>query len=60
MQGIASDRYAMGYSGIGYKTADVNAVPLALDPKSKAVTATPENAYSGGTRWRATCTCTST
>lgn len=47
VQGVASDRYAIGYSGIGYKTADVNAVPLALDTKSKAVTATPENAYTG-------------
>src|SRR4029077_13154693 len=24
VQGVASDRYAIGYSGIGYKTADVN------------------------------------
>jgi phosphate transport system substrate-binding protein len=28
VQGVASDRYAMGYSGIGYKTADVREVPL--------------------------------
>ncbi len=29
VQGVASDRGGMGYSGIGYKTADVEAVPLA-------------------------------
>lgn len=31
VQGVASDRYAIGYSGIGYKTADVATVPLAKD-----------------------------
>ena len=45
VQGIASDKYGMGYSGIGYKTADVRAVALA--PRgSSYVDATPENAYS--------------
>ena len=47
VQGIATDKYAMGYSGIGYMTADVRAVPLMKDAKSAAVEATPENAYSG-------------
>jgi phosphate transport system substrate-binding protein len=47
VQGIASDKYAMGYSGIGYLTADVRAVPLAKDAKSKVIPATPENAYTG-------------
>ena len=47
VQGVASDRYAIGYSGIGYKTADVLAVPLANDAKSKPVAALPENAYTG-------------
>ncbi len=28
VQGVASERNAIGYSGIGYKTADVRAVPL--------------------------------
>ncbi|MCC6783923.1 MAG: PstS family phosphate ABC transporter substrate-binding protein [Planctomycetes bacterium] len=28
VQGVASDKYAIGYSGIGYITADVLAVPL--------------------------------
>src|SRR5690606_4389075 len=44
---IAADKYAIGYSGIGYMTADVRAVPLAKDAKSTAVPATPENAYTG-------------
>jgi len=47
VQGVASDRYAIGYSGIGYKTADVRAVPLAADSGSDFVEATAENAYTG-------------
>jgi len=47
VQGVASDKYGIGYSGIGYMTADVRAVPLAKDGKSKAVEATPANAYTG-------------
>lgn len=47
VQGVATDRYGIGYSGIGYKTADVRAVPLAKDKKSKVIEATPENAYRG-------------
>lgn len=48
VQGIASDKYGIGYSGIGYKTSDVRAVPLAAEAGStEYVTAEPENAYSG-------------
>jgi phosphate transport system substrate-binding protein len=47
VQGVTSDKYGIGYSGIGYKTADVRAVPLALDAKAKPVEASLENAYSG-------------
>jgi len=47
VQGVASDKFAIGYSGIGYKTADVRAVPLANDGKSKPISAEPENAYTG-------------
>ena len=47
VQGVASDKYGIGYSGIGYKTADVEAVPLQKDDGSKAVPATAEFAYSG-------------
>jgi phosphate transport system substrate-binding protein len=45
---IAIDRYAIGYSGIGYKTADVRAVALAEKADGVAVAAVPKNAYSPG------------
>ena len=47
VQGVASDKYGIGYSGIGYKTADVRAVPLSLTPDGEAVEALPDNAYTG-------------
>jgi phosphate transport system substrate-binding protein len=47
VQGVANDRYGIGYSGIGYKTADVRAVPLAEDKSSAMVEAAPANAYTG-------------
>ncbi len=47
VQGVASDKYAMGYSGIAYKTADVRAIPLAIDDKSEMVPAEAERAYAG-------------
>jgi phosphate transport system substrate-binding protein len=47
VQGVATDKYAIGYSGIGYMTADVRAVPLTQDPNGKFIPATPDNAYSG-------------
>ncbi|MFN0242634.1 MAG: PstS family phosphate ABC transporter substrate-binding protein [Planctomycetota bacterium] len=47
VQAVASDKYAMGYSGIGYITADVRAIALAKDGKSKAIEASPANAYTG-------------
>ena len=47
VQGVASDRYAMGYSGIGYKTADVRAVPLAKAAGQPFVAAEPAHAYDG-------------
>jgi phosphate transport system substrate-binding protein len=46
VQGIASDKYGMGYSGVGYKTADVRIVPLAVK-EGACFDATAENAYSG-------------
>lgn len=46
VQGTASNKYAIGYSGIGYKTADVRAIPLAVDGED-FVEAIPENAYTG-------------
>ena len=47
VQGIASDKYAIGYSGIGYRTADVKVLKLAKDAKSEAFDIGLENAYSG-------------
>jgi len=49
VQGVASDKYGIGYSGIGYKTADVLAVPLSADTGSSPtfVEAIADNAYSG-------------
>ncbi len=47
VQGVASDKGGVGYSGIGYKTADVRAVPLARKAGEPFVDATTENAYSG-------------
>ena len=47
VQAVASDKYAIGYSGIGYKTADVRAVPLAYDKGSPMIAAQADNAYSG-------------
>ncbi len=47
VQAIASDKFAIGYSGIGYLTADVRPVPLAPKPGSKAVPVEPTFAYTG-------------
>jgi phosphate transport system substrate-binding protein len=44
VNGIASDRQGIGYSGIGYKTSDVRTVPLAKGEKSKFVAPNFENA----------------
>ena len=43
---VANDLGGIGYSGIGYKTADVKVVPLAKKG-DKYIDATPENAYAG-------------
>ena len=47
VQGVASDRFAIGYSGIGYKTADVRAVPISRKDGEKCFDANEHNAYSG-------------
>ena len=47
VQGVASDKFAIGYSGVGYKTADVRSVPLAAKVGDKCFDATADNAYSG-------------
>ena len=47
VQSAARDKNGIGYSGIGYKTANVRAVPLAVDADAEPVPAEPEYAYSG-------------
>jgi len=47
VQGVASDKFAMGYSGIGYKTADVRAVPVSAKTGDKCAEATADEAYAG-------------
>jgi phosphate transport system substrate-binding protein len=47
VQSVTVDRYAIGYSGIGYATPGVRAVPLAAGTGQKPYEATADNAYSG-------------
>ncbi len=47
VQGVASEKAGIGYSGIGYRTADVRPVPLARDASSEHYEAVAENAYNG-------------
>jgi len=44
---VAGDRYGIGYSGIGYKTADVRVVPLAEEHGDDFVPAEAKYAYTG-------------
>ncbi len=47
VQGVGEDLYAMGYSGIGYRTAKVRHLPLALDAESEFFEASYKNCLSG-------------
>ena len=47
VQGVTVDRYAIGYSGIGYATAGVRAVPIAEKEGAACVEATADNSYAG-------------
>ncbi len=47
VQSIGRDRFAMGYSGIGFRTPDVRPLPLALVEGEPMVPAEPEHAYDG-------------
>ena len=47
VQGATVDRYAVGYSGIGYATAGVRAVPLSDKDGGRCVEGTADNSYSG-------------
>ena len=47
VQAVASDRYGIGYSGIGYRTADVRAVPLSPKAGAAPIPPEPQFGYSG-------------
>ncbi|GJL55300.1 MAG: phosphate-binding protein PstS [Nitrospirales bacterium] len=47
VQGVTEDRAGMGYSGIGYKTSGVRAIPLAAKEGKPFVEPTFENAAKG-------------
>ncbi|MBP1626195.1 MAG: phosphate binding protein [Holophagaceae bacterium] len=49
VQSVGTDKFAIGYSGIGYKTSNVRAVPLADDSRynGQAFEPTYENALNG-------------
>lgn len=49
VQSVGTDKFAIGYSGIGYKTSEVRALPLSNPAKNdgKAFEATYENALNG-------------
>ncbi len=44
VNGVAADRWGIGYSGIGYRTSEVRAIPLAKDAKSPLCEPTFANA----------------
>ncbi|MGW8255857.1 MAG: PstS family phosphate ABC transporter substrate-binding protein, partial [Thermoguttaceae bacterium] len=47
VNGVTNDKGAIGYSGIGYRTADVRVLPLAKKDGSPFVEATFANALTG-------------
>jgi phosphate transport system substrate-binding protein len=47
VQSVASDKSGIGYSGVGYKTADVRTVPLSVKEGGTCYDANSENAYAG-------------
>jgi phosphate transport system substrate-binding protein len=47
VNGVAADRWGIGYSGIGYRTSEVRAIPLAKDAKSPLCEPTFANALRG-------------
>ncbi len=46
VQAVGTDRLAIGYSGMGYRTSDVRSVPLAKTDNDKLVEPTYENALN--------------
>ena len=47
VEGVSNDRYAIGYSGMGYKTAGVRTVPLAPLGSATVYEVTADNVYAG-------------
>ncbi|HEX4826569.1 MAG TPA: phosphate ABC transporter substrate-binding protein PstS family protein [Candidatus Polarisedimenticolaceae bacterium] len=47
VQGITADKFAIGYSGVGYKTSDVKTVKLAAKEGGEYIADDAENVYSG-------------
>ena len=47
VQGVTADKYAIGYSGIGYKTSDVKSLKLAAKDGGEAIDDDAANVYSG-------------
>jgi phosphate transport system substrate-binding protein len=47
VQSVGKNANGIGYSGIGYRTADVKALSLAVEQGGEMIPPTPENAYAG-------------
>lgn len=47
VEGVTNDRFAIGYSGMGYLTAGVRAVPLIPLGGTQPYEATPDHVYAG-------------
>ena len=47
VQSVGKNPLGIGYSGIGYRTADVKPLALAVEKDGEAVAAEPSHAYSG-------------
>jgi phosphate transport system substrate-binding protein len=47
VQSVTADRFGIGYSGIGYSTSGVRAIPLANEKGGELVPPTAENCLSG-------------
>ena len=47
VQGVTEDKYAIGYSGVGYKTSGVRIVPLSKDEGGKFYDGDYDNVLSG-------------
>lgn len=47
VQGVTEDKYGIGYSGLGYKTSGVKAVPLSAPGKKEFVSDDTANVLSG-------------